>query len=551
MRRRALSVLLCLALLGLTFPSEARGAEGWSVSTSGDLVTATLPASSTTSTSLELANNVSIKPWRSQTLGDVLNAVGFGGGYSQEAVWTGGTGVTVSCPNMLLVNIPGTCFPDGHGGGKVTIPNGLSAELDVSAIESGGSATVEVAPTDDSFQYDIAVSAIGLALEVLSPGPVFGLATRVSALAFRLVRDAAICDAAIKRGDKVAAAYDLRALSMEALTIINDSHVEWGLAGLDAIPAWMGIKLLLDASQIIEALSNLDSHLESGNSATTVTIRYGTPAPAVTVPGGTWISPADGSTQSGTIQAAAHAYPSKAGDPAIDHVNFTVWWPELGPKSGQWKTACSVTPPTSGDEYDCAFDPGTLGAPVGQMWLSFDVYDKSGGFNRAPNGERTVTWGQPDVVVANGWQTYQGDGYVVDYPGAAQSLQIPSSTTYGLYSGSASYYQGGPNSNPQVVYMVEHLAFPISLNTSGVDYLAYIKTLLSYYSSYSSDVVVNQRDVTVDGHRGLDFSMEGSGTYAECEILLTGSDMYLLMAAHYTSDTTLDANRFFGSFHLR
>ena len=45
--------------------------------------------------------------------------------------------------------------------------------------------------------------------------------------------------------------------------------------------------------------------------------------------------------------------------------------------------------------------------------------------------------------------------------------------------------------------------------------------------------------------------MSGSGTYAECEVLVVGSDMYLIMAAHYTSDTTLDAQTFFQSFHLR
>ena len=114
---------------------------------------------------------MTIKPWGSQAFGDILSALGFGGGYSQEAIWTGGSGVVVKCPEELGVDIPMTCVPDpdGRGGGRVTIPNGLSAVLDVSAIASGGSATFQVAPTDDSFEYDLAVAGIGLASVVPFP----------------------------------------------------------------------------------------------------------------------------------------------------------------------------------------------------------------------------------------------------------------------------------------------------------------------------------------------------------------------------------------------
>lgn len=272
--------------------------------------------------------------------------------------------------------------------------------------------------------------------------------------------------------------------------------------------------------------------------------------PAAATPGGTWISPADGSQQVMTIHAAAHAYPSKAADPAIDHVDFTVWWPALGSKSGPWKTACTVPSPTSGDEYSCDFDPLDLGAPAGQLWLSFDVYDTAGGSNLSPNGERTVDWTPPDVVV-DGWQTYQGDGYVVDYPGTATTEEIPESQTYGLYSGTASYYTEGPESNPQVVYLVEHLVFATSLNASSYDYTTLLKEMLSFYSLSSSDVAVTQRDISVDGNNGLYFSMEGGGSAAEFEVIAVGNDLDVVMAGHQTTDTTLDSRRFFDSFHLR
>ena len=273
--------------------------------------------------------------------------------------------------------------------------------------------------------------------------------------------------------------------------------------------------------------------------------------PTAAPPGGVWISPDDGSQQVMTIHAAAHAYPSKAGQPAIDHVNFTVWWPALGTKSGPWKTACTVRPPKSGDEYACDFDPLDLGAPAGQLSVSFDVYDTAGGSSLSPNGERTVQWTPPDAVVADGWQTYQGDGYVVDYPGAALYEKIPDSQTYGLYSGGVSYYAVGSDTNPQAVYLVEHISFSSYLNASSLDYTTFLKDMLSLYSMSSSNLAITQHDITVDGKSGLYFSMEGGGSAAESEVVAVGNNLYLVMAAHQTGDSTLDSQRFFQSFHLR
>jgi hypothetical protein len=74
--------------------------------------------------------------------------------------------------------------------------------------------------------------------------------------------------------------------------------------------------------------------------------------------------------------------------------------------------------------------------------------------------------------------------------------------------------------------------------------------MLSYYSMSTSGVSATHRDVVVSGHNGLDFTMTANGEYAECETVMVGTDLYLLMAAHYTSDTTLDATRFLQSFQL-
>jgi Peptidase family M23 len=276
------------------------------------------------------------------------------------------------------------------------------------------------------------------------------------------------------------------------------------------------------------------------------------PAHVATNPGGTWIAPVDGGGQLGTIHVQAHAKQSRANDPPIDRVNFTVWWPDLGPKSEKWMAGCSSKAPVSGDQYGCDISPSALGAPIGQIWLSFDVYDTAGGFNLSPNGERLVNWSQPDAVIGgDGWATYQGDGYVIDYPGAAKTESVPSSQTASFYTATASYYSEGPDADPQVVYMVEHYKFPLSIGSLGLDYTGLLKDTLSFYSLTTGDPTMTQKDVTIDGHSGLLISLRGSGVTGEFEVLSMGADLYMVIAAHQTTDNTLDSQRFFDSFHVR
>jgi hypothetical protein len=128
-----------------------------------------------------------------------------------------------------------------------------------------------------------------------------------------------------------------------------------------------------------------------------------TPAPTPTViPGGRWIAPSSGAMISGTtLHFAAHAYPTHPGDPPIDHVNFTIWWPALGPQSGPWKLACPAFSPGgdlsigASDVYACDADLAALGAPPGSLLVSFDVYDTAGDRNLAPNGEHRIVWSPP------------------------------------------------------------------------------------------------------------------------------------------------------------
>ncbi len=126
------------------------------------------------------------------------------------------------------------------------------------------------------------------------------------------------------------------------------------------------------------------------------------PAPTCTpgVPGGVWQSPDNNITTSGPIHFSASAYPSNTCGAPIRSVNFTVWWPALGPQSGPWKTACALTSPVSGTTYACDVDLGALGAPPGQVLVSFDVYDQSGLYNLSPQGEHSVNYAPPSPPTA-------------------------------------------------------------------------------------------------------------------------------------------------------
>ena len=56
------------------------------------------------------------------------------------------------------------------------------------------------------------------------------------------------------------------------------------------------------------------------------------PRPTTVKPGGAWISPG-GKTIGDVIPFAAYAYPTHPGEPAIDHVNFTIYWQGIDPRT--------------------------------------------------------------------------------------------------------------------------------------------------------------------------------------------------------------------------
>ncbi len=113
------------------------------------------------------------------------------------------------------------------------------------------------------------------------------------------------------------------------------------------------------------------------------------PHPKAIKPGGAWISPSE-KTIGDVIPFAAYAYPTHSGDPEIDHVNFTIYWQGVDPR--KWIIACVARRPIRNDMFACNANLRKLGAPAGQIIVSFDVYDRQGNVNFAPNGEHTLIY---------------------------------------------------------------------------------------------------------------------------------------------------------------
>jgi len=107
-------------------------------------------------------------------------------------------------------------------------------------------------------------------------------------------------------------------------------------------------------------------------------------------PGGEWISPLNGQVVGKVVHFAAYAFPTHPNEPLIDRVNFTASWQGVDPR--EWKIACTAMPPAPNDVFSCNADLSLLSAVAGPLRISFDVYDKAGNANLAPNGEHTITY---------------------------------------------------------------------------------------------------------------------------------------------------------------
>jgi hypothetical protein len=115
------------------------------------------------------------------------------------------------------------------------------------------------------------------------------------------------------------------------------------------------------------------------------TVQIPKPAPTPIPP--RWLSPESSFliNRVRSLELAARASPTKPGDLAIDHVNFTAKWP-----GADWRVVCTASQPAQvseyKDEYRCKW--GLPNVPNGPLIVSYDVYDKAGNSYVAPEGPR-------------------------------------------------------------------------------------------------------------------------------------------------------------------
>jgi hypothetical protein len=154
--------------------------------------------------------------------------------------------------------------------------------------------------------------------------------------------------------------------------------------------------------------------------------------------GGSWAGAltTSATTVTGAVTFAAHAAPVGRGTATVDHVNFTAL------VNGSWIVACAVSPPTSGDLYQCNWTPGIGPWTARTVTVSFDVYSAAGGVRLAPNGEHTVHFNGGHFLnlpfdASNTWYVCQGYNGPVDhttklYAETALDLSVdPASPTTG------------------------------------------------------------------------------------------------------------------------
>ena len=112
-----------------------------------------------------------------------------------------------------------------------------------------------------------------------------------------------------------------------------------------------------------------------------------TPAPVLS---GNWVAPKEGATvKTSSLKLQARPTASLA-DVSVTKVRFMVSWGKSAPVK-----ACTAVPPADKGLWSCTADLWRLGAPLGKLTLSFDVFDDASDLAHSPAGTRTVTFAAP------------------------------------------------------------------------------------------------------------------------------------------------------------
>jgi murein DD-endopeptidase MepM/ murein hydrolase activator NlpD len=169
--------------------------------------------------------------------------------------------------------------------------------------------------------------------------------------------------------------------------------------------AWWWTNSLLvafsDPDVVAQSLDGIPRHDQTYTSGAPEATGAPTPTPTPTptpapVLGGTWKNPADGAKVTSVTLTLAAKPTATLTDVRITKVVFTVAWGSNGPK-----TACTAKRAGSNGIWTCKVNLSTLGAPLGKLTLSFDVFDDAGDLIRSPAGTRVITYQPPPAAPTN------------------------------------------------------------------------------------------------------------------------------------------------------
>jgi hypothetical protein len=103
-----------------------------------------------------------------------------------------------------------------------------------------------------------------------------------------------------------------------------------------------------------------------------------------------WVAPAEGSTVKTAKVTLSATAASRLPSVNVTKVQFYAAWGSASPTA-----ACAASKADAKGVWSCKTDLWKLGAPLGALTLSFDVFDDAGDLARSPAGTRLVTLAAP------------------------------------------------------------------------------------------------------------------------------------------------------------